>query len=184
MELRTYQRKQLMKEAKKKTLSTVLLVLLLLITLPTFVISGTILFTLLAERESTKKTNERDAIIAMRTIMEAQERYAGYFGEYGTFAELRTEGLIDKSFSGETPLTSGYVFKMNAVKEEDTGVPAYTLQADPLDSEGFFSATGTRRFFVSSKDRIIRFNGKQTATGTDPAVKELPEVPKRRGKYY
>lgn len=180
MELRTYQRQQLLKEAKKKTHSTVLLVLLLIITLPTFIICEATFFTLLAQRESTKKANERDAITVIRVIMEAQDKFVGRFGEYGTFEQLQTEGLLDKSFKGESLLTSGYIFKMNAVKEDETGVSAYTLQADPLDSEGFFSATGTRHFFVSSKDKIIRFNETHSAAINDTAVKELPEMPKRR----
>jgi hypothetical protein len=169
MEYRQYQRAQLEKENKAHTRRTVFLVLLMIVTLPTCIFAANFVLTLRALKTSRVKANESHAVNILRKTESAQSKRFYRRGEYGTFEQLHEEGLLDENFY---TVRQGYVFILNVSPAVEGRPPAYSVTADPLDSDGFFSATGSRRFFISSRDSAIHFNNSRTATTDDPAFVE------------
>lgn len=111
---------------------------------------------LLAARRS---ANEGSAISSFRTIADAQNKYMTTFGNgtYGDLSELGKAGLIDSVLASGTK--SGYVFAIAKLPK------GYEISAKPLTSNGAAS-TGTRSFYYSSEDGIMRA-GKKNGLAAD-----------------
>jgi prepilin-type N-terminal cleavage/methylation domain-containing protein len=122
-------------------------------------------------KAAVKSANEAAAIKTLRTIAEQQMLYYNSHqrSTFGTFEEMRKEGLLDTRFAGSTPVVDGYVFTMNVVPKSTTTQAGYTVNADPQVTEGL-SATGKNHFFIDSDSSTIHVNDSQVATASDPPI--------------
>ena len=113
---------------------------------------------------SKSAANETVVIGALRAIAAAQSVYSiTHDGEYGTFDELVSGGHLDARFRGEQPVIGGYALTMKVSKQ------SYAVNADPQEAVAAGS-TGSRHFYLDSKDSAVHVNQKQPATASDPAL--------------
>jgi prepilin-type N-terminal cleavage/methylation domain-containing protein len=118
-----------------------------------------------------RAANESAAIKTLRTIAEQQMLYYNQHqrSTYGTFEEMRKDGLLDSKFDGATPLVEGYVFTMKVIPKSTTQQAGYTVNADPQISEGV-SATGKNHYYIDSDSATTHVNATQPATVSDPPI--------------
>lgn len=91
-------------------------------------------------------------------------------GNFGKFDDLIRVVGMDDSFKGEEPVVNGYKFTM-VVEPGGPSRPAfYSVNADPLVSEGV-TATGTSHFYTdSSLGTIRRTDENRPAKADDPSL--------------
>src|ERR1044072_628213 len=172
MEYKIYQTTQLVREQGRKTRRMLLLSLVLLLTLPSSIAAATFFWSMHNYTVATAKQNETKVLGSLAAIMNAQRWYLYRHATFGTFAELHESGLVADDVKEDSTIVHGYLIKLTVVPGGVNDVPSYTLTADPLDSNGFLSATGHRHYFASSSDQVIRLNELRPATKDDPAAKQ------------
>ena len=118
-----------------------------------------------------RAANETAAVKTLRTIAEQQMLYfnAHQRSKFGTFDEMLKDNLLDTRFAGNAPGVDGYIFTMRVIPKSTTQQPAYSVNADPLLSEGV-SATGKNHFYVDSDTNTIHVNDSQPATKDDKPI--------------
>ena len=121
---------------------------------------------LLASRRS---ANEGSAISALRTLHGAETTYQSTSGSgsFGTLAQLNGAGLVDSVLSGATATgtaKSGYYYTMNITASAPGVVSVFDLDSQPVThtSTSAFSATGSRRFFITEQG-VVNFNATNVA---------------------
>ena len=117
-------------------------------------------------RSKVMAANEAAAFESIRTIEYAQRFRRGETGRYATFDEFVAAGALDARFSGASPVVSGYVFTMKVTPGTESQPPFFSINADPLQSEGL-SATGKRHFYYDSEIIGIRVSEGRQATASD-----------------
>ena len=110
--------------------------------------------------------NESAALTNLENIQAAEQLYFEANGQYGTFQQLIDSGVFQAQVSGDPPVASGYAFTVKVQPRTDTQPAAYSVNADPVRSEGR-DATGRRHFFISSEVTGIRYNESRPATKDD-----------------
>ncbi|HKS09540.1 MAG TPA: prepilin-type N-terminal cleavage/methylation domain-containing protein [Pyrinomonadaceae bacterium] len=122
-------------------------------------------------RAAIRAANEAAAIKTLRSIAEQQMLYfnAHQRSAFGTFEEMRKEGLLDTRFDGTTPVVDGYVYNMKIIPKSTSAQPGYTINADPQVATGT-GATGRNHYYVESDSNTIHVNAEQPATATDPPI--------------
>lgn len=122
-------------------------------------------------KAAVKSANEAAAIKSLRTVAEQQMLYynAHQRSSFGTFEEMRKEGLLDDRFSAGTPVVEGYVFNMRVIPKSTTTQPGFVINADPQVTEGV-GATGKNHFYLDSDSNTIHVNSTQAATVSDPPI--------------
>jgi len=121
-------------------------------------------------RRMTMRANETAAIETVRRIQQFQSDYQlGHKGNYASFNDLIKDGLLDSSFSGDSPVVSGYVFTMQVTPKSPNAPASFKLYADPQVPTGI-GATGQRFFYVDESVGTIRVNDTQRASQNDPAL--------------
>ena len=110
--------------------------------------------------------NESAALTNLDNIQAAQQLYFEAHGQYGTFRQLIDSGIFQAEVSGDPPVARGYVYTVKVQPRTDTQSASYTVNADPVRSEGR-DATGRRHFFVGSDVTGVRFNESRPATKDD-----------------
>lgn len=117
---------------------------------------------LLAARKS---ANEGSAISSIRTLAGAQDTYMAVknTANCGDLKELAQNGLIDPALGNGTK--SGYIFVISRLPS------GCEIFATPVNAKGT-SATGTRSFYYSTNEKIIRGDNKfgATASSIDPPI--------------
>ena len=118
-----------------------------------------------------RSTNEAAAIKSLRTIAEQQLLYSNAHqrSKFGTFDEMLKDNLLNTRFAGNAPVVDGYVFTMRVIPKSATQQPAYTINADPQQSEGV-GATGKNHFYLDSDSNTIHVSDSQAATISDPPI--------------
>ena len=118
-----------------------------------------------------RSTNEAAAIKTLRTIAEQQMLYfnAHQRSKFGTFDEMLKDNLLDTRFAGSAPVVDGYIFTMRAIPKSNAQQAAYSVNADPQQSEGV-GATGRNHFYVDSDANTIHVNDSQPATKDDKPI--------------
>jgi Tfp pilus assembly protein PilE len=124
-----------------------------------------------AWQSSVRAANEASARLTLKTIAMEERTYRAAHGSYATFDQLIEEGGFDKRFAGASPVVEGYVFRLNVTQQAGDAPPAFSVNADPQQSEGF-SATGKRHFYMDSAGALIHYNEDRPATGDDPPLGE------------
>ena len=117
---------------------------------------------LLAARRS---ANEGSAVSTLRTVHGGQFTYQATKGNgnFGTFANLADEKIVDASFNVTEPVKSGYKFttgKFDAAGGTSPNPASFAVVALPTNSSGV-TATGTRQFGIATEGVL----GASTVTG-------------------
>ncbi len=111
-----------------------------------------------------RNANEASAISALRTIHQAEATYqiSSTDGNFGTFAQLNSKGLLHEELSNATTAAnakSGYIYTLNATPLTAGENSVFDCDARPVlhPSTSQFAATGSRRFFIIEAG-VIYFN--------------------------
>ena len=120
---------------------------------------------------SKRAANEASAIASSRTLTGAEATYASAkgLGEFGTFAQLRTEGLIDAVLGTAPNQKSGYIFALTVFASTATAPARYDATATP-ETFAIIGATGTRSFYTNESG-VIYFNTTSTAPTCDATTR-------------
>ena len=118
-----------------------------------------------------KAANEAAAIKTLRTIAEQQMLFYNSHqrNKFGTFDEMLKENLLNTKFAGNAPGVDGYIFTMRVTAKSTNQEAAYTINADPQQSEGV-GATGTNHYYLDNNTNTIHVNHDQPATANDPPI--------------
>lgn len=119
-------------------------------------------------------SNEASALTNLEQIQAAEDIYFRMNGQYGTLQQLTDSGIFASTVSGDPPVASGYVYTVRVQPKADTQAPSYSVNADPVRSEGR-TATGRRHFFISSEVVGIRFNESRPANKDDRPRPKMTE---------
>jgi len=102
-----------------------------------------------------RNANEAAAISALRTIHQAEATYqiSSTDGNFGTFVDLQSKGLLHEQLSNATTAAnakSGYIYTLNATPITAGENSVFDCDAQPVThpSVSQFTATGSRRFFI------------------------------------
>jgi hypothetical protein len=118
--------------------------------------------------------NESSALTNLEQIQAAEDLYFRANGEYGTLRQLVDSGIFSSTVSGDPPVASGYVYTVRVQPRTDAQASSYSVNVDPVRSEGR-DATGRRHFFASSEVIGIRFNESRPATKDDKVRPKMSE---------
>src|SRR2546423_6436196 len=104
---------------------------------------------------SKRAANEASAIASTRTLTGAQATYRSVVlaGEYGTLADLKSEGLIDDVLGTAPNQKSGYNFDMVPLASSVTAPARYDSTAVPASAAGI-GATG-KIGRASCRERVL-----------------------------
>lgn len=108
-------------------------------------------------------SDEASAIQALRTIATAQTQAKAMRNSYANFDALVQLGFLDERFAGANPNIRGYRFSLTANESE------FAVNADPQPSANAPN-TGSRHFYLDSKDNAIHVNPSQPASRQDPTL--------------
>jgi len=105
---------------------------------------------------SRRAANESSALAAIRVVNAAQTTYQGTTGQgdFGVFANLYSQRIIDQSIGTPPYLRNGYVFSMTLIARTPTSPAGYDLTCVPQNSGGVFATTGRRNFFSTESHRL------------------------------
>jgi hypothetical protein len=121
-------------------------------------------------KKSLNVANEAAAIRTLQTIFRAQTQYLlSHAEEYGTFDQLIRDNYLDQRFAGSAPVVEGYAFTIELTPKSDSGSAAYSINADPKQSDGT-STGGARHLYLDSNSNVIRANSSRRATASDPPL--------------
>ena len=114
-------------------------------------------------RTAQRSGNEAATVQNLKTIAAVEIQFHSTHGRtFATFEQLTKEEYLSSKFSGNPPVTDGYVYTLKVVPKTANSNSSYTLNADPVDS-----GSGTNHFFIDSNDSSIHFNATQPATASD-----------------
>lgn len=105
-----------------------------------------------AYRAMINRGNENAAVQSIKTIQTLQASYASkHQGKFASnFDELIKSLQLDERFAGESPVVTGYIYKMTVQEPSGTKPSFYSINADPQEGSGtghyyFDSTLGTTR---------------------------------------
>lgn len=118
-----------------------------------------------------RDANETAASLSLKSLTLNQRLYLKmHHGDaYGTFDQLIADLNLDKKFAGNAPAVSGYVFTMKVTPRSGSQPPFFSINADPLKSEGL-GATGKNHYYIDSTSDDIKVNDKRPAGSNDPSI--------------
>lgn len=116
---------------------------------------------------SRRAANEAAVVSTLNTIAVEERTHLRAHDSYATFDQLIEDGALDKRFAGESPVVEGYAFTLSVTPKSGSASPAFSVNADPQQSEGF-KATGRRHFYLDSTSMEIHYHEESPATGDDP----------------
>jgi Tfp pilus assembly protein PilE len=161
-----------MEAKKKKRWWLIALIVLACLMVGGVVVLGLVVgIALPAWQSSARAANETAAIQTLNTIAVEERTYHVEHGSYATFDQLIEDGAFDKRFAGESPVVEGYIYRLKLTPKAGNTPPAFGVNADPQQSEGF-SATAKRHFYMDSTGTLIHYNEDRPATGDDPPLGE------------
>ena len=112
--------------------------------------------------------NEAATIQNVKTIAAVELQYYNTHSRtFGTFDELRKEGMLSSKFSEEPPAADGYVFTLKVTPRTTDLQSSYALNADPQSPN-----TGKNHFYIDSISGSIHVNEDQQASNSDPPPRE------------
>ncbi len=110
--------------------------------------------------QSLARANDTAAILTLRNIASAQQRYLLGNNSYGTFAQLVAAGDLDARFNSEKPIVSHFIFAMTVTQD------SYDINADPEPT----APPGGRHYYSDSTNGPLNVNASQTAAKNDPSL--------------
>lgn len=119
-----------------------------------------------AWKASVRAANQAAATKNLQTISTAQVTFFNLRSRtnYGTFDQLTQAGLLDKRFTGDSPVDNGYIYTMTITAKTGTAPPAYAVNANPQEP----GSTGDQYFYVGSDTSAIHTNHDKPASAQDP----------------
>ena len=122
---------------------------------------------------SKRAANEASAIASSRTLTGAEATYFSTKGntEYGTLANLQSEGLIDAVLGSVPNQKSSYTFAITLLPSDATHAARYNATAVP-DSATGFGASGTRSFYTNESG-VIYYQVGGTPPTADPDTRAV-----------
>jgi hypothetical protein len=121
-------------------------------------------------KTSLNVANEAATIRTLQTIYRAQTEYMlSHAEDYGTFDQLVADRYLDGRFAGATPIVEGYAFTMKVTPKAGSESAAYSINADPKQSDGT-STGGARRLYMDSTSNVVHASATQSATANDPPL--------------
>lgn len=118
---------------------------------------------------SVSAVDESGAAQTLKVIAGAQAMYSvSNGGEYGSFEQLSSGGMLDKRFAKSPPEMNGYVYTMKLTAASGATPPAYAVNADPKTPASGIQTAG-RHLYLDSTSGVIHSNNTQPATANDPA---------------
>ena len=120
-------------------------------------------FAIYGWNDAMRSGNEAATVQHLKTIEAVELQYYNtHKRNFGTFDQLVANEMLGKRFSGATPIVDGYSFTLRVTAASSGQAASFTLNADPQASD-----TGTKHFYLSSMDRIIRVNKDRPAGPAD-----------------
>jgi type II secretory pathway pseudopilin PulG len=120
---------------------------------------------------SPRAAKEAVALRTFNTIATEERTYLYAHDSYATFDQLIADGALDKRFAGTSPVVDGYIFRLNVTPKTGATPPAFAVNADPQQSEGF-NATGRHHYYMDSPGGNIHRSEDRPATADDPVLEE------------
>jgi hypothetical protein len=121
-------------------------------------------------KKSLNVANEAAAIRTLQTIFRAQTQFMLSHGEeYGSLNDLVQDNHLDQRFAGSAPVVEGYAFNVKIRPRSGGESAAYSVNADPQQSDET-STGGARHLYMDSSSNVIHANARQTATANDPPL--------------
>lgn len=127
-----------------------------------------------AHQRKVMAANEATALTSLASIQAAEQLYLETNGQYATFPQLVEAGVFQAPLSGDSLVSSGYVYTIKVRPKTDATAAFYSVNADPQRS-GARDATGTRHFYIDSEVTGIRFNEERPATASDKPRPSMQE---------
>ena len=120
-----------------------------------------------AWRYMVRNGNENAAIRTLMAIRDGQIAYATqHRGEFGTFADLKKDKVLDDRYNDDTPVISGYTYVLKVVRKSPQSPASFIINANPQK----VGETGKRYFFIDDKTNSVRANEEKEAGPEDPSV--------------
>ena len=115
--------------------------------------------------------NEATAAQQLDKIRTFQAQYAAKNrGQFGKFDDLIRVVGLDEKFTGERPVSNGYIFTLVVEPGSPTSPAFYSINADPQVAEGV-AATGTTHFYTDSNISTIKTTiENRPAKADDPSM--------------
>src|SRR5881398_2811801 len=106
-----------------------------------------------------KAGNEAATLQDLKTIAAVEiQYYNAHDRTFGTLDQMIKERLLTSKFSGNPPITDGYVFNLNIVPKTSSQPTSFTLNADPQNS-----STGKNHYYIDSSGSTIHVNRDEPA---------------------
>ncbi|HEV7903886.1 MAG TPA: hypothetical protein VGO96_08605 [Pyrinomonadaceae bacterium] len=118
-----------------------------------------------AYQKSVTAVDEGGAIRTLRLITTAQASFVATHGEYGSFEDLSSGGMLDGRFASHQPEQGGYVFTMRLSPSSGSEGPKFAVNADPKTPASGIQTNG-RHFYLDASG-TIHVNSSQPATESD-----------------
>lgn len=114
--------------------------------------------------------DEASAAQTLKTIAAAQMSFFAGHGEYGSFEDLTSGGLLDNRFAGHTPEVGGYVYTIKLAPSSGSEPAMFAVYADPkTNASGGAAPSAARHLYMDSTSGVIHANASQQAQASDPA---------------
>ncbi|MCA1594486.1 MAG: prepilin-type N-terminal cleavage/methylation domain-containing protein [Acidobacteria bacterium] len=119
-----------------------------------------------AWKASVRSANEAAAVQNLRSISTSQVTYFNLKNRtsYGNFDQLVQAGLMDKRFTGDSPVDNGYIYTLTTTAKSGTNPPTYSVNANPQQP----GSTGSQYFYTGSDTSAIHNNPDKAASAQDP----------------
>ncbi|MGB8507569.1 MAG: prepilin-type N-terminal cleavage/methylation domain-containing protein [Pyrinomonadaceae bacterium] len=118
-----------------------------------------------AWKASVRSANEAAAVGTLRSVATSQVTYFNLKNRtgYGTFDQLVQAGLMDKRFTGDSPVDNGYIYTMAVTAKSGTNPPTYAVNANPQQ----LGSTGSQFFYTGSDTSAVHNNPDKPASAQD-----------------
>lgn len=120
-----------------------------------------------ALQQKVMSANEAAALYSLEQISAAEHLYFQTYGDYAPIQKLSDAGVLQTTWTGDPPVSHGYVFTLKFTPKTDAQAPSYSINADPQVDRGR-EATGRRHFLISPDVVGVRMSEGRPATATDP----------------
>jgi hypothetical protein len=116
--------------------------------------------------------SETTAVQSINTLRTLQGQYASkHQGKFApNFDELIKSVQLDEKFKGESPVVSGYIYKMTVQQSSKSQAAFYTITADPIIDEDSYTKSSLHYYFDSALGIIQYTKENRQATAGDPSI--------------
>jgi Tfp pilus assembly protein PilE len=111
--------------------------------------------------------NEAATMQDLKTIAAVEIQYYNTHNRtFGTFDQMVNERMLSSKFSGDPPITDGYLFTMTLIPGGTSKMSVFILKADPRDE-----SAGRNHFYLDSNSAGIHVSQDRAARADDQLIK-------------